>query len=97
MNLSLLNYKLELHCHARHKWSHFKVHNHHYYKHLVWGKLSLLWGQPHLVPIEVCSHCKEQVRNLSAGDEGWTFCEGCHQIEGDTEYITSEEYEAIHG
>lgn len=43
--------------------------------------------------IRVCAFCCEEIKVLSAGDESWDYCEGCHQIEGDTAEITIEEYE----
>lgn len=45
----------------------------------------------------VCAHCYEEIQGISAGDEGWDYCEGCQQIEGDTLYISELEYEAKHG
>jgi len=97
MKLSMFNYKFELNFRARHKWTHFKVHNHYWYKHVVWGRISLIFGQPHLVHITVCSACKNEVRGIWAGDEGVTICDECQQIEPETEIITIEEYEAAHG
>lgn len=47
-----------------------------------------------LEPVTVCADCGEQVSGISAGDEGWTYCEGCNQVEGRTVEITTEEYEA---
>lgn len=91
------NYIIEAHLRARRPWTHFKIHDHSYYKHLVWGKLSMTFGQPHLVPVTVCVNCYEEIQGLSAGDEGWDYCEGCHQVEPDTMEMTTEEYEAHHG
>lgn len=66
------------------------------YKHLVWGKLSVIYGRPHLMPMIVCRDCYEEIQYKSAGDEIWNYCEGCNQVEGYTVEITTQEYEAIH-
>ncbi len=95
--MKVFNYVVECNFRSRHKFSHFRLHKHTYYSHLVWGKLSLTYGQPHLVPIRVCAECLEQIESKSAGDESWDYCEGCHQVEGNTIEITTEEYEAAHG
>lgn len=94
--MKLFNYVIEADLGSKHKWSHFRIHKYEMYKHIVWGKLSIIVGQPHLTEIHVCSQCYEQISGLSAGDEGWNYCEGCQQVEGETEYITEEEYERIH-
>ena len=92
--MKLLNHVLELNFRARNRFTHFRVHRRPYYTHVCWYKVSLLFGQPHLEPITVCADCGEQVSGISAGDEGWTYCEGCQQVEGRTLEITMEEYEA---
>lgn len=90
--MKLFNYIIEANLRARHPWSHFKVHKYDMYKHLVWGRLSLLWGQPHLVEIEVHRGCGAEVHGV--GEDGISYCTGCDTIvEGDTEYITMEEFE----
>lgn len=101
-HIKLFNYTIEFGT-ARWPWSHFKIHKGRptrhgevYYYHIVWGKLSLVLGHPHLIPITVCSECMEQIEVKSAGDECWDYCEGCQQVEGNTEEITTEEYEAYH-
>lgn len=95
--MRILNHELEVKFSARHKWTHFKIHRekHGYYKHLVWGKLSIIFGQPHLVPITVCEHCNEEI--MRVGEDYLDYCEGCQSIEGPTVEITTEEYEALHG
>jgi formamidopyrimidine-DNA glycosylase len=95
--MRLFNYVVEARLSARHPWTHLKNHRHETYRHLVWGRLSVIYGQPHLTPMRVCSECSEEIQAVSAGDESWDWCESCQQVEGDTETITLEEYEAIHG
>lgn len=41
--------------------------------------------------IEICNGCKQQVR--SVGEDGISVCEGCGIVEGDTLWVTEEEYE----
>lgn len=93
------NYSLEAAFSARWPWSHFKVHKRLWYTHVVWGKLSLIYGQPHLEPIQICLECNSggEIRGVWAGDEGWSICTECETIEPRTEYITLEEYEAKFG
>lgn len=43
--------------------------------------------------IRVCADCRFAVDEVHAGDEGWTVCSGCRNIEGPTIEITMEEYE----
>ncbi len=74
-------------------WSHFRIHRREYETHVVAGRFSIHFGRPGLEPVLVCAHCSELIEIKSAGDESWNYCEGCHQIEGDTEYITTREYE----
>lgn len=91
--MRLLNHVLEVNLRARRKWSDPVLIRQPYYSRFVIGKLSLLWGQPHLEPVTVCCDCGEATTGLSAGDESWTYCEGCQSIEPRTEEITTEEYE----
>lgn len=101
--MKLFNHILEVRLSSRHKWSHFKLHKHKsgrwsgpvLYRHLVWGKLSVLFGQPHLLPVVVCSECLGEIEIKSAGDESWNYCESCGQIEGRTHEMTTEEFEAL--
>jgi len=95
-----LDYRIEFSFTARRSWLDARLFEDKplgYYKHFVWGKISLIFGRPHLVPIEVCADCNETIEVLNAGDEYWNFCEGCRQTEGETKIITTAEYEAIHG
>lgn len=63
------------------------------HNHLIWGKLSVIYGQPHLEEIEVHKGCNGSVHGV--GEDGISYCEDCETIvEGDTEYITIEEYES---
>ncbi len=95
--MKVMNHILEVEMSARWPWTYWKLHRARdgYSKHFVWGKLSVIWGQPHLIPILVCSHCSEEIKGV--GEDCLDWCEGCQQIEGDTEEITTEEYERRHG
>lgn len=95
--MKIKNYIIEAHFHAKQPITHIKLHRHLMYKHFVWWRLSVIFGQPHLMPMTVCSYCYEEIEYKSAGDESWSYCKGCNQVEGDTEEITTEEYEAYHG
>jgi hypothetical protein len=92
--MKLFNYIIEVGFRSRHKWSHFKLHDNRRrlnYQHLIWGKLSILWGQPHLVEIECCEFCLDQVEHM--GEDGISVCEGCGIVEGHTKTLTAEEWE----
>lgn len=95
--MRLFNHEIEVRLRARWPWTHMKMHRRPYYRHFVWGKLSVIFGQPHLEPITVCAECGEATETKSAGDEFWTWCEGCQTVEGRTEEITMEEYEQRQG
>ena len=43
--------------------------------------------------ITVCADCGEPTEEKWSGDEGWTVCSGCGNVEGDTIEITLTEYE----
>jgi hypothetical protein len=92
--VKLFNHVIELHARARHPFTHFKVHRREYWTHVVWGKLSLIYGQPHLEPMTVCAHCSEEIQRV--GEDYLDWCEGCQSLEGDTEEITAEEFERRH-
>lgn len=32
----------------------------------------------------ICAECSGQTHQKRAGDEGWTYCEGCQSVEGKT-------------
>jgi len=90
--MKILNYILEANFRSLRPVTHFKIHKHEYYSHLVWGPLSLVWGQPHLTPVQVHTGCGGEVQNV--GEDGISYCTECEHIcEGDTEYITTEEWE----
>lgn len=91
--MKLFNHVLEIDTRSRQPWNHFRVHRYGMHKHIVWGKFSIIVGQPHLEEITVCSNCDEEIRTLTSGDEIWNYCEPCQQVEGDTETITIEEFE----
>lgn len=91
--MKLLNYVFEASLSSKHKWTHFRVHKYEYYKHLVWGPVSIVFGQPHLMPMTVCAHCYEEI--VRVGEDYLDYCESCNQIEGDTLEITTEEYETF--
>jgi hypothetical protein len=45
--------------------------------------------------VRFCLECGEgEVQEISLGDEGWSFCDNCQTVEGDSEEITVEEWEA---
>lgn len=95
--MKIANHVVELSFRSRQPWTHFKILKHNWYtagpwRHLVWGKVSLLWGQPHLAEIEVHKDCGAEVRGI--GEDSISFCTECeHIVEGDTEMITVEEFE----
>lgn len=92
--MKLLNYIFEARLSARHKWTHFKVHKYELHRHIVWGKLSLIVGQPHLELVSICAVCQSpECHEVSAGDEGWTVCPDCGSIEQGYEYMTLEQAE----
>lgn len=98
--MTIADHKLELNFRSRQPWKHFKIHKHNWYRdgwfmHLVWGKISFIFGQPHLEEITVCAYCYEEIQRKNYGDEYWHFCEGCNQIEGDTKTMTVQEYESL--
>ena len=95
MHLKVRDFELACRLSSRHRWSHFRIHRRAYYTHLVWGRLSILCGFPGLEEIDVCKHCSEEISRV--GEDYLNWCEGCQQLEGDTETITLKEYEARHG
>lgn len=91
--MKLFNYVIEVDFTARQPITHMKVHRYNMYRHLVWGKLSVIFGQPHLEEIEVHKRCNGEIRLL--GEDYISYCQDCETIvEGDTESITMEEYES---
>lgn len=89
--MKVFNYVIEASLCSLHSWKHFKLHDRKSHKHLVWGKLSVIFGQPHLEEVQVCIDCGEEARNI--GEDGISFCEGCGICEGRTKIITVEEFE----
>jgi hypothetical protein len=97
--MKVFNYTIEFHTSAKAPWKRFRVYDIQesrfgpsYGKHLVWGRLSLVFGQPHLLPITVCGHCYEAIERV--GEDALDWCESCQSIEGPTVELTMEEYEA---
>jgi len=43
----------------------------------------------------VCAECNGLTFEKSHGNEGWTVCQDCGQIEGSTKEMTIEEYEGL--
>lgn len=43
--------------------------------------------------ITLCAYCDEEIGGIGAGDESWSYCDGCQQIEGETYQISNIEYE----
>ena len=103
--MRLFNYELTINMNAIQPWTHFKIHRHPrnrwghakgktLYRHLVWGRISIIWGQPHLEEIGICALCEStEIGEECAGDEGWTVCRDCGAVEQGYEYITIEEAE----
>lgn len=93
LEAELGNYELELSNGSLQPWNHLKIHRHKFSTHVVAGRFSCTYGTPGLEPITVCAECGEATTTKSAGDESWTYCEGCQQVEGQTMEITLKEYE----
>lgn len=92
--MKIFNHVIEADLGARHKWTHFKIHKREMYKHLVWGKLSVIFGQPHLEEVRFCAECmSSECGEVSAGDESWTVCRECRSVEQGYIYMTMEEAE----
>lgn len=91
--MRLFNRTVECHFRAKRSWADPRLFKSEYYQHFVWGKISLMFGQPHLMPITVCAHCNEEIQLL--GEDYLDWCEGCQSVEGDTLEMTMEEFEAL--
>lgn len=90
--MKLFNHVLECHTHARRSLTSMVYAKRPYYSHFVWWKFSILWGQPHLAPMEIHSGCGGLVHGV--GEDYISYCEDCaHICEGETEHITTEEWE----
>lgn len=82
---------------SKHMWSHFKVHRQRhsdgFYKHIVWGPLSLILSQPQVEQVQIHADCGGLVSNI--GEDSISYCEDCEHIcEGDTAYISLLEFES---
>jgi hypothetical protein len=92
-------YYIEIGLTARWDWTHFKIHRPTYrshqgfYRHLVWGKLSLSVSQPQIETVRVCSHCLDEIQVVSFGDDCLDHCESCQQTEGDTHEVSLWDFE----
>lgn len=90
-------YYIEIGFGARWPLSHFKIHKYPqfdgFYRHIVWGKFSLIISQPQLETVTVCSDCDEEIGHASFGDECLSHCENCQQVEGKTHTVPLWEYE----
>lgn len=100
----LFAYYIEFNASARWNWSHFKIHRGSkwgasrrdgFYRHIVWGKLSLSISQPQIETVRMCSECDghEEMECVSSGDESWDVCPNCRTIEGKTHYISLWDFE----
>lgn len=92
--MRLFNYVFEPRLSSLHKWTHMRLHRRPYYSHFVWGPISVIFGQPHLEPVIVCKHCREEISSVGYYGDSLSYCESCQEVEGDTIEITMEEYEA---
>ena len=93
--MKLFNYILEIRTHALRPWSHFRVHKYDTYRHLVWGKLSITFGQPHLEEIAICALCESvEISEQGMDDEYLTVCDDCGAVEQGYEYLTMEDAES---
>jgi len=91
----IFNYTIEISNHARHKWSHFKIHDYGTHKHLVWGRLAVIYGRPDLEEVSFCACCESpECREIGCGDESWTVCPDCGAIEQGYLYLSVLEAEA---
>lgn len=97
----LFAYYIEFRTSTRWGWSHFKIQrgrwNTHsgFYRHIVWGKLSLIISQPQIETVRMCSECDgtEPIESKGYSDEIWDFCPNCNTVEGKTHYISLWDYE----
>jgi len=95
------SYYIEFNKSARWNWSHFKIHKRWnsdgFYRHLVWGKLSLSISQPQYEMVTMCSECDghEPIEVLSAGDESLNVCPNCRTVEGKTHEISELEFDQL--
>lgn len=89
-NINLpFDYELEFSTNARWGWNHFKIHRYDTYNHIVWGKISIIWGQPDLMEEYTCDYCLEPAQMI--GEDGIDYCESCGIIEGHASQRTYKE------
>lgn len=102
VELWLIGYYIEFNMSARWKMSHFKIHRPSYnnrkngfYRHIVWGKFSLVISQPQLETVRMCSECNgdEPIESKGYGDEIWDICPNCNTVEGNTHEISEWDFE----
>jgi hypothetical protein len=91
--MKVMNHVIELNFRSLQPWSRMRLHRRPYYHHFVWGKISFIYGQPHLEPVTVCAECNGDI--IRVGADLLDYCESCQQVEGDTKEITTEEWEAL--
>lgn len=65
--MKVFNYIIEPSLGSRHNFAHFKVHKRGEVRHLVWGKVSVLFG-----PVQYCEECETE-NGLS------TLCDKCQE------------------
>ncbi len=92
--MKLLNHVIEFNTRSKRPWRDPLIARRPYYTHIVVGKFSLLFGQPHLEPMTVCAHCYDEIQRV--GEDCLDWCEGCNELEGETVEITTEEFEKRH-
>lgn len=93
-------YHIEIGFCALWPWSHFEIHKpsfrmrrEGFYRHLVWGRFSLIIEQPQIETVRVCSHCLDEIGCVSFGDESLDHCESCQSVEGDTHEVSLWDFE----
>lgn len=95
-HLSIGRWDLQISNRARHPFTHFRIHRREHYRHLIWGKLSLIIEDGTLEVHPVCAQCDSpDIREHSYGDEGWTVCNSCRSVEQGYRYISKREYENL--
>lgn len=96
--MRLFNYNVEFRSNAKRSISYFnamKSDRPCYRLAIMWFKFTFSVDQYHLVEVEVHKDCNGEVQGLAP--DGISYCTDCETIvEGETEYITTEEYEARH-
>lgn len=94
MKLTFFKWDIEVNLRAQHSWSHLRILRVNGYKHLVWGKLSIVVENWTLEIHALCSQCNSpEIGEVSWGDEGLTVCQSCGSIEQGYDYVNLREYE----